>query len=396
MNTIKNIAFFFVLLLIFALPTDGPDAPGIAGMSLVKISGLMAASLIMVVVALGGSLHVVPGFHMAVLLYVSWVILSYVWTEMPVPYETTQAINSNDALRSNFYLLMITLIVFQVANSSNDLKKLYIAAVLGSLWLVFMMVSDYRVKTNVVRQEIKGFEAGVIAVHLSMVMPMAIYLIAQAREWIWRLLGLIYIPAAMFTILITGSRTGSIVMVIGLFGFFPIVMRAGLIGKAASALIVVVALVVIANTVPQKTIERIFTTGKEISSGTLNERRVIWDSGYEEWAKNPFLGHGVGSFRRIVNSHNVDYTAHSSYVTLATEQGAVGIFLLFTVMANAFWAAWRLPGDDRYLMLSILLTVTIGQLSLTLQTSMFVWFSYTLVVLNFYIKNKSSDAASII
>lgn len=392
MNIIKNMAFFFVLLLVFALPTDGPDAPGIAGMSLVKVSGLMAFALIMVRTTLGGSLHVMSGFHMTVLLYVAWVILSYVWTEMPVPYETTQAINSSDALRSNFYLLMITLIVFQVANSSDDLEKFYIAAVLGAFWLVFMMVSDYKVTT--VRQEIKGFEAGVIAVHLAMVMPMAISLLTQSKQWIWRLLGLFYLPAAMFTILITGSRTGSIVMTIGLFGFFPIVKRAGLLGKAASVLIVIIALVVIANTVPQKTIERIFTTGKEISSGTLNERRVIWDSGYEEWAKSPILGHGVGSFRRIVNSHNVDYTAHSSYVTLATEQGVVGIFLLFAVMATAFLAALRLPGDDRYLMVSMLLTVAIGQLSLTLQTSMFVWFSYALAVLNFYIKNKSPDTAS--
>ncbi|MGB3918431.1 MAG: O-antigen ligase family protein, partial [Thiothrix litoralis] len=305
MNIIKSIAFFFMLLLVFALPTDSPTAPEIAGMSLVKISGLMVFSFVMIMTALGGALHVMPGFHMTVLLYVSWVLLSYIWTEMPVPYETSQAINSDHALKTNFYLLMVTFVIFQVVNSSKDLERLYIAAVLGSLWLVFMMVSEYKVTANTVRHEIKGFEAGVIAVYLSMVMPLAIYLLTKTKQWIWRFMGLLYLPAAIFTILITGSRTGSIVMIIGLLGFFPIVMRAGLLGKSASVIIVVIALVAIANTVPQKTIERIFTTGKEISSGTLNERRVIWDSGYEEWAKSPIIGHGVGSFRRIVNSYNV-------------------------------------------------------------------------------------------
>ncbi|OQW97519.1 MAG: hypothetical protein BWK73_54245 [Thiothrix lacustris] len=72
MNTLRNIAMFFVMLLVFALPTDG--AVEIAGMSLVKIAGLMAFGLTAVLMMMGNSVHAVSSFHTGVLLYVAWVV----------------------------------------------------------------------------------------------------------------------------------------------------------------------------------------------------------------------------------------------------------------------------------------------------------------------------------
>ncbi len=160
-------------------------------------------------------------------------------------------------------------------------------------------------------------------------------------------------------------------------------------GKVASVLVVVVALIGIANVIPQKTIERIFSTGKEISSGTLNERSVIWANAYEEWEESPIYGHGLGSFRRIINPYNVDYTAHNSFVAITAEQGIVGTVLYLVVIGIAAASALRLSGDDRWLMLLMLLMVMIGQMSLTLQDRMYIWFAYALIVLNFYIKNNA-------
>ena len=110
MNTLRNIAMFFVMLLVFALPTDG--AVEIAGMSLVKIAGLMAFGLTAVLMMMGNSVHAVSSFHTGVLLYVAWVVLSYTWSEMPVPYETAQAVSSEQALKSNLYILMISLCIY--------------------------------------------------------------------------------------------------------------------------------------------------------------------------------------------------------------------------------------------------------------------------------------------
>lgn len=390
MNAIRNAAIFFMMLLVFALPTDG--AVEIAGMSLVKIAGLMVFGLAAVLMVMGNALHGVPGFHTAVLLYIAWVVLSYTWSEMPVPYETVQAVSSEQSLKSNLYILMVSLLLFQLVATQDDLKKLYIALVLGSFWLVYLMVEDYQITASTVRHEIKQFDANEVSVKLAMVMPLAIHLLTQMQQWWWRLLGMMYIPAAVFTILITGSRTGAVVMVLGLAGFVPTVLRSGVFGKAASVLVMVVALIGVANIIPQKTIERIFSTGKEISSGTLNERSVIWANAYEEWEESPIYGHGLGSFRRIINPYNVDYTAHNSFVAITAEQGIVGTVLYLVVIGIAAVSAWRLRGDDRWLMLLMLMVVVVGQMSLTLQDRMYIWFAYALIALNFYIKNKVPDA----
>ena len=155
----------------------------------------------------------------------------------------------------------------------------------------------------------------------------------------------------------------------------------------------VLFVVLIANVVPAKTIERIFSTGKEISSGTLNERSVIWANAYEEWEESPIYGHGLGSFRRIINPYNVDYTAHNSFVAITAEQGIVGALLYWAVIVIAFTSVWRLSGDERWLLLLMLLIMVIGQMSLTLQDRMYIWFAYALAVLNFYINNNVPSTA---
>lgn len=373
------------MVLVFEMPTDG--AIEIAGMSLLKIAGLMSFGLTVVMVMMGGEMKAAPGFHIAVLFYIAWVVLSFTWTTMPEPYEITQAISSDQSLKNNMYILMVSLLMFQLAGTETDLRNLYAAFLLGSFGLVYLMLRDYQSAAETVRYEIKKFDANEVSVKLAMVVPLAIYLITQGKHWLLRLVGIAYLPAVVFTILITGSRTGSIVLVIGLLGFWPVVRRASVLGKVLAVVAVVGLLLGMASLVPEKTIERIFSTGKEISTGTFNERSIIWTNAYEELANSPLYGHGLGSFRRIVSKYNVGYTAHNSYMAIAAEQGIIGVCLYLAVIGFAFAHALRLPPDDRVLMLSMLVIVTLGQMSLTLSDRMYVWFAYALVVLSSTIKN---------
>ncbi|MFN3785736.1 MAG: O-antigen ligase family protein [Thiothrix sp.] len=391
MHVIRSAAVFFMLLLVFALPTDG--AVEVAGMSLVKIAGLMAFGLTAILLLMGNGIQVSARFHSAVLVYVAWVMLSYTWSAMPEPYETTQAVSSEQALKSHLYILVVSFLLFQLITNPLDLVKLSLVLVFGSFWLVYLMVKDYQITVDTVRHHIKQFDANEVSVKLAMVMPLAVYLVTQVSQRWMRLVGLLYIPAAVFTILITGSRTGAMVMVLGLAGFLPTILRTGLLGKAASVLILVVGVIAATHVIPEKTIERIFSTGKEISSGTLNERSVIWAHAYEEWEQSPLYGHGLGSFRRIINPHNVDYTAHNSFVAIAAEQGVIGGMLYCGVIALVALAAWRVGGDERWLLLLMLLIVVIGQMSLTLQDRLYLWFAYTLIVLTLHIKDKVARPA---
>ncbi|MEB4590148.1 O-antigen ligase family protein [Candidatus Thiothrix sp. Deng01] len=389
MNTLRNIAIFFLMMLVFALPTDG--AVDVAGMSLVKIAGLMAFGLMFVLIVMGAELSAVPALHIPVLLYVAWVILSYTWSAMPIPYESEEAVGGyQQAIKGNLYVLMITLLLFQLAKTEKHLQMLYLAFILGDLWLVYLMVKDYQIGGNTVRQEIKDFDANEVAVKLAMAMPLAIYLFTVARHWVLRGVAVLYLPMAMFTILITGSRTGAVTMMLGLTGLWPLVKNSGVMGKAIAGVTLISVLVIAANVIPQQTIERIFSTGKEISEGTLNERSVIWGYAYEEWKHSPVVGHGLSSFRRVINQYNVKYTAHNSFVSIAAEQGIIGVLLYGSVIVASFVYAFSLPPLERLLMLSMLGIIFLGQMSLTIHDRMQVWFAYSLPVLISTIKNSSS------
>lgn len=393
MNTIRNAAVFFMMLLVFALPTDG--AAEVAGMSLVKIAGLMAFGLMLVLIVMGAELTAVPALHIPILLYVAWVILSYTWSEMPIPYESELVSGGyQQAVKSNLYVLMITLLLFQLAKTEKHIQMLSLAFILGDLWLVYLMVKDYQIGGTTVRQEIKDFDANEVAVKLAMAMPLAIYLFTVARHWALRGVAVLYLPLAMFTILITGSRTGAVTMVLGLTGLWPLVKESGIIGKFLAGVVAVVLLAGAVSVIPQKTIDRIFSTGKEISQGTLNERSVIWGYAYEEWKRRPLVGHGLSSFRRIINQYNIKYTAHNSFVSIAAEQGAIGVLFYVSVIGVSFVYAFFLSPPERLLMLSMLGIIFLGQMSLTIHDRMHVWFAYSLPVLITYIQRGSSKLIS--
>ena len=390
MNTLRNAAVFFMMLLVFALPTDG--AAEIAGMSLVKLAGLMAFGLMLVLIVMGSELTAAPALHIPILLYVAWMILSYTWSEMPIPYESeTVSGGYQQAVKSNLYVLMITLLLFQLAKTENHIQMLCLAFILGDLWLVYLMVKDYQIGGNTVRQEIKDFDANEVAVKLAMAIPLAIYLFARAKQRVLRGIAVLYMPLAMFTILITGSRTGAVTMMLGLTGLWPLGKNSGVIGKAAAGVVAISLIVIAANVIPQKTIERIFSTGKEISEGTLNERSVIWGYAIQEWKQSPIVGHGLSSFRRIINQYNVKYTAHNSFVSIAAEQGIIGVLFYISVIGVSFVYAFSLPPLERLLMMSMLGIILLGQMSLTIHDRMHVWFAYSLPVLMTYIYRSSKS-----
>jgi O-antigen ligase len=376
-------ALFFTLVLIFALPANTEESGlFIAGVSPVKIAGLLAFGLTLVLILAGQELRANAAFHTAVLLYMAWIMLSSMWSVMPASLTDSEQI-----LKENAYILMTSLLLFQVANNVTDLKFFAFALLMGGFWLIYLMLRDYQGASVGERYMIEGFDSNEIAVELAMIFPMAIYLLINTTSWWWRLPTLLYFPLAIFSILIGGSRTGAIVMLLSLSGLWVLAKRMGLVGKTISLAILVILLIGAASTIPQKTLERILSTGQEISSGTLNERSVIWSYAYEEWVKSPIYGHGNNSFRRSVNAYNVQYVAHNSFISLAVEQGVIGVILYVGVLVTSLVFAMRLPSDDRIPMLSMLAVVIIGQMSLTLHSRAYLWFVYAFPVLIFSIKN---------
>lgn len=379
MEAIRKLALICLLLLIFAVPSDGLWT--IAGLSLVKIAGLLLFGMVSLLVISGDGMRGSTWFLIAVAAYIGWMLFSFLWTQMPVNYETSLAINSQQSIKEYLYLFMLVLLAFQVLRSEQELNWAFAAYLLGAMVLTYFLVRGYNPNSNTVRHEIVGFDANETAVQLALGLPMALYLLLVAKSWLLRSLGLLYIPIVLFGIFITGSRTGFIAALFGFIGLIPWFWRTKFIWKLVGLSLFVVIALGVTSMVPQKTLDRLFSSGTELSQGTLSSRSITWSRAWLEINEAPFFGSGLSSFRRVINKYNIDYTAHNSYIAIMVEQGIVGLLSYLAVIAVVFLQAFKLPIEQRFLMLSLLLIAVASQFTLTLNGRMFIWFAYLLIVI---------------
>lgn len=379
MEGIRKLALICLLMLIFAVPTDGLWS--IAGLALVKVAGLLLFGMVALLLISGDGLRGSPWFFIAVTAYICWMLFSYLWTWMPINYETSLAINSQQSIKGHLYLFMLVLLTFQVIRTEQDFNLALAAYLLGAMGLIYFLVRGYDPTSTTIRHEIKGFDANETSLQLALGLPMAWYLLLITKSWLLRSLSLIYIPLALYGIFITGSRTGFIAALLGFVGVIPWLWRARFVWKLLVLSFFIIAVIGATSLVPEKTLDRLFSSGTELSQGTLSSRSITWSRAWLEINEAPIFGNGLSSFRRVINKYNIDYTAHNSYISIMVEQGIIGLLFYLAVILAVLLQGWRVPAEQRLLIISLLLIAVAGQFTLTLNEKMFIWFAYLFVVL---------------
>lgn len=379
MEGIRKLALVCLLMLIFAVPTDGLWS--IAGLALVKVAGLLLFGMVALLLISGDGLRGSPWFFIAVTAYICWMLFSYLWTWMPINYETSLAINSQQSIKGHLYLFMLVLLAFQVIRTEQDFNLALAAYLLGAMGLIYFLVRGYDPTSTTIRHEIKGFDANETSLQLALGLPMAWYLLLITKSWLLRSLSLIYIPLALYGIFITGSRTGFIAALLGFVGVLPWLWRARFVWKLVVLSFFIIAVIGVTSLVPEKTLDRLFSSGTELSQGTLSSRSITWSRAWLEINEAPIFGNGLSSFRRVINKYNIDYTAHNSYISIMVEQGIIGLLFYLAVILAVLLQGLRVPAEQRLLLISLLLIAVAGQFTLTLNEKMFIWFAYLFVVL---------------
>ncbi len=372
-----------LMLLLLVEPTDGVEGMAeIGGMSLIKLGGVMLIGMTLLRFLLDDRFRMLPLFHSVFLCFILWVILSYAWSRMPVSYGFEG--EDQQVLKGNIYILVMVLVIFQVSTFLPDMDWPYTALVTGSGWLVYLMMTGHASVVDAVRYEINGLDSNEAGVRLALAIPPAIYLLMRGRFLVLRLLGLAYLPVVAYTILITGSRTGLICLLIGLAGLLLVFWRVNVWGKIAGVVAVLFLASFVLASVSPKTLERSFSVGSEVASGTLNERTLIWRNAYPVWLESPVVGHGLDAFRRMINRYHIDLIGHNSYITIAVEQGIIGLLLYLGVLLAAGVTVWRSRRmvDEKLLLSLMLLVLMVGQMSLDLQDRLFIWIALSVIVVH--------------
>lgn len=380
---LARFAFFLFWCLVFTIPWENIVVIPNLG-TLAHLIGYLAVGIGLLAVLDKGRLNAATSGFLLFVLFAFWRCISFLWTALP---EATLI-----EIQTSIQMVAMVWLLHQLAFSRKRLMSVMQAYVLGTFVSSIDTFYQYLhgINPGQSRFYANGFDPNELALMLVLSLPLSLYLAGSTHNlglvWIYRLQAIL----AASAVLLTASR-GPFLATAGLVVFLPTVFSRST-GKQKAALIVLtgIAVCVIIFLVPAASWKRLGTIGNEISSGTLNDRKVIWEAGVDVFRQNPIIGVGAGAFRAVVrNATGVSYVAHNTFLSILVEQGLIGFSLFFVLLLYSIRSCLRMPRFERTLWLSMLLTLGIGVFSLTWESRKPIWLIFGLISLQVCVVNRS-------
>ena len=344
----RTITYWLSLIAIFAIPWENMvKIPGLGTLS--RILGLLVALCWITNVAITGKFRRPHIFHLAVLMFVLWNGLSIFWT---VDYGLTSQ-------RTITYcqLFIFVYILWDLYTTPHALQAALQAYVLGAYVTIGSILQNYSAgsSSEVPRFSASGFDSNTAAIILALGIPLAWSLILSKKtkyqsNWLkWS--NLVYVPLALLSILLTGSRSalmGAFPSVLFIFSSLKRFRPSVRILSIIAIIIMMFAFQPFATT----SINRILGSETGVTEQDLNGRGSLWSKGFDLIAKHPILGVGSGAFRAA--SLEKSMTSHSFIIGISAELGIIGFGLFLIILAVCFYYALQQPKWNSRLWLAVL------------------------------------------
>jgi O-antigen ligase len=371
---------------------NGVVIPGFGTIS--RVVGIAAFLLGVLAVLDSGQLRFPELAHVLIALFVIWVGLTYFWSFSPW--------RTGVAIITYLQLLAMVCLVWQFAQTYREQVLLLRAVVLGTYVSCIATVVEYFQGTYVYyhRYSGAGFNPDELGLILAMSIPVSLYLILRERgKWIV-LLYVGQLVLAVSTILLTASR-GPVLACLGTLLFVPFVIRHLTSGqKALGAAFMILGGFVAFLLVPATSWTRLSTIGSELRAGTLNERTMIWQTGWQVFGESPFRGIGAGAFAPAIQhalgmpflgppnegpsseevQHDPELVAHNSFISVLVEEGVIGFVLFLAVLLVIIRCAFRLPQLEKMFWLSFFMTWILGVSTLTYEDRKLPWLLFAILI----------------
>jgi O-antigen ligase len=363
---VRKITYLLSLVLIFSIPWEDSVSTASIG-SLARLIGIVLAGLWLGTIAIEGRFRKPHLFHALVLLFFLWNFVSIFWSSDIA--TTIQRIKTY----SQIFLLM--LIYWDIFQTREHLIAGLRAYVCGACILVFSTVYNYLSGNVAVQYEGRysatGVNANDVVLILIIGLPIVLHLFFVTRKDtpgnILRVVGLLYLPLSIYSIILTGSRTS----LVAILPFLILMAVTGEI-KAGRKLLMFLALIacLLASLpfVPQTVLSRLGTIGSSIGGADLGGRVNMWWKSIAILDEHPILGVGSGAVDRAIGG-----AVHNTFITIVSETGFVGLLLFLSILGLVFYEVVRLPRRKAELWLTILMIWTIGILSLSWEFRKVSW-----------------------
>jgi len=295
---------------------------------------------------------------------------------------TVDSMATARAVTTLVQLVVMFTLIWQLCETDARRRAAMQAYVLGGFVAVADALVNYVTGQEAAfrRFAATGFDPNDFAAILALGIPMAWQLARGARLWL-AILNLAYLPAALIAILLSASRGGAIaagvamlVVVFGLPTMDRATRRAAIV--VGAALLVVLPLIVpVIGALAESSIYRFGSIARGLGEGSLNERGVIWRSGFEAFPENPIRGAGLGAFAAVIERTGLGAeVAHNSFLSVFVETGVVGALLFAAVLLAVLLPLLRAPRRIALPDLVLFLTLMVVMIPLSWELRKPTWF----------------------
>lgn len=322
----RKIAFWLSLALIFTMPWENMIEFGMLG-TMSHVVGFLLVGSWVASIGFTNKIRRPHEFHLVFAAYALWHFMSIIWT---IDYQKTQI-----RFVTYIQLILLVYILWDLYVTPKEVKASLQAYVLGAWVSIGSLASNFMTgtKSSYTRYTATGFDSNNIGIILALGIPIAWYLITQKRESkIARLLTIVnylYLPAAVFGIMLTGSRAALVTTGFAFMYLLASIKRLKISTRFMICIALVAALYGVVSIIPEGLIDRLSTTEESVESGDLNGRVVIWRAALDVFEEHPLIGIGTNAF---ASSTDLGKAAHNTYLSILVEVGIIG-FSLFVFAA---------------------------------------------------------------
>jgi O-antigen ligase len=374
-----------LLLFAFAIPWQYSLEIGEPVGNIARIVGLMLLLVAVPAILQSGRMRTPGALPWLVLALYLWFCCSFFWSIEP---QATLA-----RMRGYFQEMMTVWLVWELAESPEDLRALLRTYVAGSWLLALLTVANFASPeaAGQIRFAAAGQDPNDVARFLALGFPMAALLLEAESSWAGRLLAFGYLPLGLAGVLLTASRGGFVAAVVALAGCGVLLLRR----PARAAVAGFMALPIFAAgfwfVLPHETLGRIATIPEQLQGGDLNQRLNIWAAGWQAFVHAPFFGTGAGSFVSAAGLAPAD-TAHNTALTIVVEGGIVALMLAAAIVAVCARSVLQTEGPLRIAFGTALLVWLVTSAVATVEQNRTTWLLLGLIAVAGRLAAEDRDA----
>jgi len=372
----RRIAWGLLLLFVFAIPWEYSLDLGAPLGNVARIVGVLLLLLALPAILQAGRLRTPGPLQWVVLAFYLWLCCSYFWT-----IDQTATL---EKMRAYFQEMMIVWLMWEFAESPEDLRHILRAFVAGSWVLALLTLANFGSAEAIAAGQIRfaayGQDPNDVARFLDLGFPMAALLLITESRWSARLLAAGYLPLGLVAVVLTASRGGFLAAVAALVGCGILLARGHTRRLLAGISSLPIFAAVLWALIPHEIFERLASIPEQLRSGDLNQRFNIWSAGWHAFVQAPLFGSGAGTFVRAAGLSPID-TAHNSVLSILVSGGLCTLFLAIAIVALAAYSTMQTHGPLQLALGTALLVWIITSQVATVEESRTTWLLLALIAL---------------